>query len=77
MTLTPMMRFHLSWLTIFCIVQVEHSLVCSSLSFDCSEGCDLDPEVNGPSVCGADGITYFNECFAVCQVSFLHHALDR
>jgi Kazal-type serine protease inhibitor domain len=76
MILTLIMRFHVSLLTIFGIVQVEHSLVCSSLFFECSEGCDLNPEVNGPLVCGADGITYFNECFAVCQVGLLCHDHD-
>jgi Kazal-type serine protease inhibitor domain len=37
----------------------------STATFDCNIGCSLDAS----AVCGNDGITYPNECFAVCQVS--------
>jgi Kazal-type serine protease inhibitor domain len=57
------MRFNFTFLVVFAMIQVEY---CQS--FDCNEGCDLDSAVNGESVCGEDGITYMNVCFAVCQV---------
>jgi hypothetical protein len=63
------MRFNLSsFLALFIIVQVNQC-DSASLLFDCSEVCDLDPEVSGKSVCGKNGITYSNECLAYCQVS--------
>jgi Kazal-type serine protease inhibitor domain len=59
-------------LAVFIAVQVKHhELKCYAVSYDCNEGCDLDPTVSGESVCGEDGITYFNECLATCQVSCL------
>jgi V8-like Glu-specific endopeptidase len=36
-------------------------------SFDCSKGCDLNPEVNGKLVCGENQVTYMNYCLAFCQ----------
>lgn len=41
---------------------------CNEASYDCNVGCDLDPVVNGDTVCGDDGAIYPNECFAICQV---------
>lgn len=40
----------------------------SKANFNCDEGCSLKRQTMGPMVCGDDGITYFNECLAVCQV---------
>jgi hypothetical protein len=51
------------------IVVLHTQIFCSC--YDCNEGCDLDPAVNGNVVCGVDRIVYPNECFAVCQVKFL------
>jgi Kazal-type serine protease inhibitor domain len=62
------MRLSVAFLACATVGQVKHSF---GASFDCHEGCDLDPAVNGESVCGEDGITYFNECFAVCQVKHI------
>jgi Kazal-type serine protease inhibitor domain len=62
------MKFNFALLSAFLVVQVELSPGCHGVSYNCNEGCDLDPAVNGASVCGVDGITYFNECFAFCQV---------
>mmetsp|Transcript_7878 Transcript_7878/g.17084 ORF Transcript_7878/g.17084 Transcript_7878/m.17084 type:complete len:442 (+) Transcript_7878:1014-2339(+) len=33
-------------------------------TYDCDEGCEVG---GGSPVCGVDGNTFFNECFAVCQ----------
>jgi len=33
-------------------------------AFDCQKGCPLE----GPPVCGEDGVEYLNDCVAFCQV---------
>lgn len=67
------MRFHAVYLLVVVFMvdgRSKPNLLCHGASYDCSKGCDLDPAINGDIVCGEYGITYPNECFAVCQVRF-------
>ena len=38
-------------------------------------GCSLNSEEMGPPVCGVDDVTYYNDCLAFCQVSYLMQLL--
>ena len=40
---------------------------------DCEAGCDLKKR----KVCGTDGVTYYNECLAICQVSTNHLSFSK
>lgn len=42
-------------------------------TFDCDAGCDLKKR----KVCGEDGLTYYNECLAYCQVRILKSCIER
>jgi hypothetical protein len=59
-----MMPFHRR--TVFILLA---SVTACYADYDCSLGCSMDPEEMGLRVCGEDGITYVNECVAICQVS--------
>ena len=46
------------------VKETEEDLPKTKAEYDCNKGCDLTKK----KVCGTDGITYYNECLAVCQV---------
>lgn len=57
-----MMMLTLSRFLFFALITIKNVS-----SFNCTKGCDLNPQVNDKLVCGKDNITYMNRCLAVCQ----------